>query len=165
MSAAAPFAVEPFAPGVLHARLDALYRYWLALPRAAGPLPARADFDPFAVPEAVGSIWMLDVQREPFRLRYRLQGTRIVEAVGRDETGRWLDELVLADRSRPVDTARLRESAFGGRATHARTRPLLAAGSGWSAVESLVMQLAADGRTPDILLCASVYFAADGSAV
>jgi hypothetical protein len=165
MSAAAPFDVEPFAPGAMHARLDALYRHWLALPRPAGPLPARADFDPFAVPEAVGSIWMLDIQREPFRLRYRLQGTRIVDAVGRDETGRWLDELVLADRSRPVDMARLRESALAGHATHARTRPLLAAGSGWSAVESVMLPLAADGRTPDILLCASVYFAADGSAV
>jgi hypothetical protein len=165
MYADAPHAIEPFAPGTLHARLDALYRYWLALPRPAGPLPTRAAFDPFAVREAIGSIWMLDIQREPFRLRYRLQGTRIVDAVGRDETGRWLDELVVADRSRPVDAARLRESALDGLATHARTRPLLAAGSGWSAVESLMLPLAADGRTPDILLCASVYFGADGSAV
>lgn len=55
--------------------------------------PRRVDFDPAAFPRALSGITIFDVERDPWRFRVRLVGTRIVEDTGRDTTGVYLDEL------------------------------------------------------------------------
>ncbi|HEV8389404.1 MAG TPA: hypothetical protein VGQ35_06165 [Dongiaceae bacterium] len=42
-----------------------------------------------------------DVEHNPFRIRYRLVGTKVVEATGMDFTGRYLDELLPSDEDEP----------------------------------------------------------------
>ena len=48
-------------------RIHRLYAYWLD--KAAGGVPARAEFDPVDVRELLPNLMMLDVLGEPLRLR------------------------------------------------------------------------------------------------
>lgn len=69
-----------------------LWRWWSAADRHAVP-PRREDFDPTAFPRALGGITIFEVERDPWRFRVRLVGTRIVEETSRDTTGVYLDQL------------------------------------------------------------------------
>src|SRR5260221_14317471 len=71
-----------------HPGLQRLYEYWKAIHPLQG-LPGRQEFDPAAVPDLLPNLWMLDVQREPFRLRYRLFGTSIPYPAPGATTGQW----------------------------------------------------------------------------
>jgi len=59
--------------------------------------PRRKDFDPVEIPRALGGITIFDVERDPWRFRVRIVGTRIVEETGRDTTGVYLDQLENAE--------------------------------------------------------------------
>jgi hypothetical protein len=72
-------------------RLHDFIGYWQSK-RRAGRLPARADIDPLELEPFMGEMFMLDVIGEPKRFRYRLVGTKIVAAVGRDSTGKFQEE-------------------------------------------------------------------------
>jgi hypothetical protein len=74
-----------------HPRLDGFLRYWESK-RRDRRLPARADIDPAELKPFLGYIFMLDVVGEPKRFRYRLIGTKIVDHVGRDSTGKFQEE-------------------------------------------------------------------------
>ncbi len=80
-----------------------LWSWWSAADRHAVP-PRRKDFDPTEVPRALGNITIFDVERDPWRFRVRIVGTRIVEETGRDTAGVYLDELesaeLIAERAR-----------------------------------------------------------------
>ncbi|MGL5446901.1 MAG: PAS domain-containing protein, partial [Rhabdaerophilum sp.] len=67
-----------------HASIRALYAYWLALStgRAA---PSRAEIDPKAIARELGDLFILDGDLESFA--FRLAGSRLVHAMGRDITG------------------------------------------------------------------------------
>src|SRR5258708_34032350 len=70
-----------------------LYRYWLALHPARGLIPGRQHFDPVDVPRLLPLLWLIEFQRHPLRFKYRLVGTEHVQALGRDPTSQWLDEV------------------------------------------------------------------------
>jgi hypothetical protein len=76
------------APDTLRRMLD----YWRSKCRE-GRLPGRRDIDPLEFPWALGLVCLLDVEREPLRFRYRLDGTTIAERHGEDFTGRTTDEV------------------------------------------------------------------------
>jgi hypothetical protein len=143
-----------------HERVARLYAHWRALHPAPGTLPGRRHFDPVQLRGLLGSIWMLDVQREPFRLRYRLFGTNLVETFGADFTGRWYDEARPALRASGDE--RYRRMADTGRATWRRGRPVLAVDPHWHTTENVMLPMAEDGRTVDMLLCMSIYYGHDG---
>lgn len=67
-----------------HASIRALYAYWLSLStgRAA---PTRAEIDPKAIARELGDLFILDGDLESFA--FRLAGSRLVHALGRDITG------------------------------------------------------------------------------
>jgi hypothetical protein len=161
----ADFSSEPFDTSSWHPRARLLYAYWQTLERHGRRLPARAAFDPLDIVPALGWVWMHDIERAPFRLKCRLFGTLVAAAVGVDITGLYLQSRPLSSDQRPLDETRLRLTALDGVPTHARTPPLLKHGDIWQSVESLMLPLAADGQTPDILLGVSVYYRADGSVV
>jgi len=69
-----------------------LWAWWAAAARQGRP-PRREDFDPVEFPRILGNITIFDVERDPWRFRVRLVGTRIVEETDRDTTGVYLDEL------------------------------------------------------------------------
>ena len=69
-----------------------LWHWWHASNEHGVP-PRRQDFDPTKVPHALSGITIFDVERDPWRFRVRIVGTRIVEETGRDTTGVYLDQL------------------------------------------------------------------------
>src|SRR4029450_8455175 len=46
-------------------------------------------------------LFIADAEHDPFRVRYRLVGTRAVEVTGFDITGHYLDELLSAEPDQP----------------------------------------------------------------
>lgn len=72
-------------------RLVRLLNYWSDL-RDGRWAPSRADFDPLDLPDLLPALNLVDVLYDPLRFRHRLVGTGVVEAMGRDETGRLVDE-------------------------------------------------------------------------
>jgi CheY-like chemotaxis protein len=71
------------------------YEFWLQ--KCAGrPFPDRADLDPADIKDILPHLTIIEVagsDREP-RFRYRLVGTAVVDAVGKDRTGCFADEVL-----------------------------------------------------------------------
>ena len=59
-------------------------------------MPSPCDFDPAAVPLLLPHVQLID--RVEGRYRYRLVGTELVQAFGRDYTGQFPDEMFANDR-------------------------------------------------------------------
>lgn len=64
---------------------------WFAEMRA-GRKPDKSFLDPLRLRFLLGSLSLLEVQAKPLRFRYRLVGTDIVERLGFELTGKWVDE-------------------------------------------------------------------------
>src|SRR3546814_10418386 len=47
------------------------------------------------------NILIADIEQAPFRVRFRLVGTKVVEATGFEFTGKYLDEITLPDDEGP----------------------------------------------------------------
>lgn len=75
--------------------LRAALAYWQKL-CAGRRMPSRRDFDPAAVPLLLPHLQLID--RVSGRYRYRLVGTELVQAFGRDYTGQFPDEMFANDR-------------------------------------------------------------------
>lgn len=54
--------------------------------------PGKDFLDPLRLRFLLGSLSLLEVHADPLRFRYRLVGTDIVERLGHELTGKWLDE-------------------------------------------------------------------------
>ena len=72
--------------------VQALNRWWDAA-RGAKDTPDRAQLDPADIKALLPFILLSEVEADPFRVRYRLVGTRAVNKVGFDYTGGYLDAL------------------------------------------------------------------------
>jgi hypothetical protein len=71
--------------------IQQFHRHWLGL-GSSNLLPSRAHIDPVNFKRMLPNVIMADVERDPFRIRYRLCGTRVAEFCG-NLTGRYLDEV------------------------------------------------------------------------
>lgn len=145
------------APG-WHPHLRLLFGHWQSRCHD-GRLPSRAGVDPVGLRGILPWIWMLDVQRDPWRFRYRLAGTRFIAVLGFEVTQCWYDEV------RPLawaaNRSRLYAVTHDGQPTWRRGPMPLENGS-WRDTENLMLPLAADGRTVDIVLGISVSYDSHG---
>jgi hypothetical protein len=73
-----------------------LHDYWLSK-RGTAALPDRKLIDPAEIKSLLPNILIAEPSHPPFRVRYRLIGSRVAAASGIDLTGRYLDEMVSAD--------------------------------------------------------------------
>jgi hypothetical protein len=73
--------------------------YWMTR-RGDRTIPRRRDIDPTHVPKLLPHLQLV----EPVggRFRYRLHGTALVEAAGRDQTGAYLDEIFPDERAQII---------------------------------------------------------------
>ena len=74
--------------------------YWDSL--AGGEAPERAQFRVEDVQPLLPFLMLCDFEFNPFRLRYRLSGTRIDEMTGMNLAGRYLDEFAEGAYAEPV---------------------------------------------------------------
>jgi hypothetical protein len=72
---------------------QSVLEYWAAK-AGARAMPSRVDLDPVIdLPKLTLHMFLVDVERGATRFRFRLVGTGVVDHVGRDMTGKYLDEL------------------------------------------------------------------------
>jgi hypothetical protein len=76
-----------------------LYAWWYS--KEASSVPDRSAVDPADLKRMLPNILISEVHHEPFRIRYRLVGTKVVEVTGFDIVGRFLDELLPAEPNEP----------------------------------------------------------------
>jgi hypothetical protein len=74
-----------------------LLAYWHELHRLHAR-PARSDLDPAAMKPLLANLLTGNVETKPFRIHYKLVGTRVAECSRFDFTNRYLDELASEDR-------------------------------------------------------------------
>lgn len=77
-----------------HADVPSIHRlhaYWQSL--AGGVAPDRARLDPGAIKDLLPYICIVEFQAEPFRVHYRLSGTKVDEINGFSLVGLYLDQL------------------------------------------------------------------------
>ena len=77
-------------------RLRRLRDYWQGL-RGTAAIPAKEAIDPLDFRYVLGYVTLVDVESNPRRYRFRLDGSRLVELSGMNYTGKYLDELGLPD--------------------------------------------------------------------
>jgi hypothetical protein len=137
-------------------RLVEVADYWRML-RGARNMPTRGDVDPMQMPRhLLPHLELIDVERQPkFRLRWRLIGTQVTTAVGRDATGKYFDEIYIGE-----DFATVSEP-FEWVAKNAK--PLRWYGTSgfvskeWQAYEGVYLPLSGDDKTVDVILGAVQY--------
>lgn len=83
---------KSFRDQIRHPDLRRLYDYWDSR-RAGRRYPARRDLDPVEFSFAIGNVTLIDVEYEPLRFRFRLMGGLQAQRVGKDLTGKPVDDL------------------------------------------------------------------------
>lgn len=121
-----------------------------------GRIPARADFSVDELGPWMGNIMIVDVLDGGADFHHRLIGTNIVEAVGRDLTGRRVSRCDYTIGAEAM-LARYR-AAFAARGpTFRKGRIAWARGRAWIAFESMTAPLAEDGARIDKLITVADY--------
>lgn len=130
--------------------------YWQSK-RNDDRLPARADIDPLDIPALLPQVILLDVRRAPWDFRFRLIGTNVVHHLANDWTGSWMSEIEhMASPSRIFDSCV--EVASSGRPLRSET-PYVGPHRHYVRAEDVILPLAADGSSPDMLLVFVEHFA------
>lgn len=86
---------------VLRPNIARLYAYWEGL--AGGATPERSAVDPAHIKELLPDLMLVEFSLDPFRVRYRLTGTRVDQQTGLNLTGRYLDEFNYGDGRAAVE--------------------------------------------------------------
>jgi hypothetical protein len=73
-------------------RARRMHQYWLDK-KGERAMPARSDIDPSEIKDLLPNVILSRLEYEPFRVLYKLIGTRAVENAGIDYSGRYLDEI------------------------------------------------------------------------
>lgn len=137
-------------------RLRCLADYWRAARPAPGLLPGRQHLDPAEIPKLLPWLCLFDVARPGPRFRYRLVGTALVRMMDQDPTGRWLDEVHPAFRG-SVAYPQFVEVAEDAVPDYWRGRPSFHTTKDFVSMERLLLPLARDGRTVDMLVSVTAY--------
>jgi hypothetical protein len=136
-----------------HPHLLRLFDYWNEK-RGDRPMPKRSDIDPVDLRFAMGDMTLIDVERDPLRFRVRLEGTNAVSRSRVDMTGRYVDQLPMAEyRSQLIESytriAEERRPDWAKRSITLDQRPY--------AYEVLWLPLSEDGGTVGMILVYVVY--------
>lgn len=73
-------------------RARRMFQYWTEK-KGARQMPSRNDIDPGEIKDLLPNVILSRLEHAPFRVLYKLVGTRAVENAGMDYSGRYLDEL------------------------------------------------------------------------
>ena len=112
---------------------------------------SKRDIDPIELVELLPTLFMLDVEGAPPRFRVRLLGTGVVRLIGRDNTGRYLDQIIEAKKL---------AAALGPYLTVVESgRPIAKRGPlvwvdhrNWIETEALFLPVSRSGHSVDMIL-------------
>ena len=141
----------------VHPIVRALYDHWRAIHPASG-LPGRQHFDPADIPKLLANTWLLDVETGPYRFRYRVVGSALIEAGTPVRTGDWLDEAVPDRDKRARMEAFFIQAVESGAPNWRRGEPTIYHNRFIADIEVIALPLARDGVNVDQLLCATAFY-------
>jgi hypothetical protein len=130
--------------------LRRFYQYYLKK-RGERAFPARADLDPVDFAYALGDITLIDVEYDPVRFKFRLDGSRHVERFGFDLTGRSLDEFPYPEMRQAIFDSY--KDVIDHREPRRYFRDLESSGR-WFRYETLLLPLSSDGKVIDMIVSA-----------
>ena len=122
-------------------------------------MPSRDELDPIIdLRDIAQHLFMVDVEREPIRFYFRLVGTNVVDHVGKDMTGKYLDELVEFDHHYEKIALDYDATARTGEPSLNQVRFHSEDGVRWVNYERLLLPLSDDGRLVNKLfgICCSL---------
>lgn len=131
------------------------HQHWLRLSHG-GRLPSRADIDPANFKRILPNIILAEIEPLPFRVHYRLCGTRVAEFCG-NLTGRYLDELDGADLWTTSIYTRQYQIAVGQRRPVFSYDWMEGAAGGRNYFQTGIWPLASDGINPDMCIAVEDY--------
>jgi hypothetical protein len=143
-------------------RLVRLYDYWRTK-RAGRRCPARADIDPVEIPQLLPHLLLTELADGGTRFRWRLVGTEVERHFGAPMTGRYIDELLRGQYLEYL--VGLYRTLVAGRTPVYSENSYTTRTGGWDAYSEvlrtarLMLPLAADGETVDMVLLGQVFFA------
>ena len=145
-----------------HPKIRRMIAHWESLAPAPGVLPGRQHFDPVQVPDLLPHIWLIDVERGPqLRFRYRLLGTALMEAGVPMRRGDYFDEA--ANQPQREEVASTLEMVVRERRPNWRRGvPKVEHSKHVSELERVMLPLATDGVTVDMLIGATLFYWDDG---
>jgi hypothetical protein len=132
-----------------------LFNYWISI-HSSEALPGRRQFEPLDVFHLSENIWMVNVERDPLRYKIRRFGAALSAFTGRDDTGRYLDES-LPNFQQSDSREILAGVVANGRPAFRRDRAVSAPHKSHVFAERIILPLAADGATVDVLLNMTCY--------
>ena len=132
--------------------LRLLVAYWFDT-CSGRPMPARRDINPIEIRSTLAQIWLCDYLSESDRFRYRLAGDKINDFWGFNLSGKYLDEIIPAERQASV-TNKFRmaielPAIVYDRGCLSLTEEITRNG------ERIILPLSDDGRTVNALLGAT----------
>lgn len=145
-------------PSTWNQRSRDFLSYWQDRRPGPGILPARRHIDPAELKPFLPNVWLLDIQHAPFRARYRVIGTHLVDITGRDLTGLWIDEIG-ADAAARIYPSLQRVAELRA-PVHFRGQAFYNNADRVRIVEYVLLPLAANGHDVDMVLGHSVYASA-----
>ncbi|MFZ2006754.1 MAG: PAS domain-containing protein [Stellaceae bacterium] len=147
-----------------HPAVQRFYEYWRSVAPSGG-LPGRQHIRPEDIVPLLPRVFILDVFRDPLRLRYRLAGTEVVRSVQCELTGRWVDEVQPETLTRPALLDRYRFIVETGQPTWRRGPTLWSRNPKHYLTENCLLPLAADGATVDKIFAVVLVFTKEGKEV
>lgn len=147
-------------PDDCHPKVRMICDYWRSVHPEGGGLPGRQHIDPVHIPSLLPNIWLIDVAREPYRFRFRLVGTQVVDYAGEDNTGKWFDER-LPDFNPEV----LIDVVESAKPSWSRGRSVMRPEKNYYELERVRLPLASDGRTVDMIMSLTVFFDSEGNEI
>lgn len=116
-------------------------------------MPTRSQIDPLELRDHVGSLFLADVQPDQMDVRYRLVGTDIVEAYGRDSTGKLASEIIdTFDPDYRRTTTAVYRTIIQRCVIVRASGPLTAVNRGWRTFSVLLLPLDAGDDTVGMIL-------------
>ncbi len=146
-----------------HPKVRALAQYWMSIHPAKG-LPGRRHFEPCDIPTLLPSLYLVDVCPQSANLTFRLMGTGLAALFDRDFTGQPFESAY--DSGKQSNSYRDIREMIGDRQPRWRKAPgYFMEGRDHLTLERVVLPLAGDGKTIDIVLGMILAHTADGRLV
>jgi hypothetical protein len=132
-----------------------LYQYWSSK-SPPGRLPGRQNLDPLEIPDLLFNLALIDIVRAngECRFRYRLAGTGIAFRAERDPTGKFFEELYDGEYLQKANSTYQSIVQTGLPFMSRRQFPV---GEEYLSYDRLVLPLASDGETVDMLVFLPVF--------
>lgn len=148
--------VEPIAfRQDFHPKIRKILDYWMSIHPESG-LPGRQHIDPSDFPDLLPHVRLIDVVGDPPRFRVRLCGDRIRDHFGSCQQGLYYDDMYPGFAGRPSFSDFMQAIETGAPSWNKGTCELNPEKI-HVPLERIVLPLASDGKTVDMLLVISLF--------